>query len=249
MNKSRKPSQAPVKVALLEDDEDQAELIGIWLEDDNFRVTTAHSGEEMKALLETGDVDLVILDWGLPDISGMEMLEWIRNNLTWSLPVLFLTARTEEKDIVGALENGADDFVSKPARRDEFLARVKAVARRSGVMENRAGEMEVGRYRFQRDGRICEMDGETVSLTAREFELAWYLFARRGQVLPREKIYRAVWGNAEMIHTRTIDTHMSRIRKKLDLRPENGWHLSSVYHYGYRLERLGAASGDVKRQS
>lgn len=230
--------QAPLRIGLLEDDDDHAELIGYWLQDAGFEVRHSTSGETLIRELQQEGFDLLLFDWKLPQMTGIEVLRWVRRNIDWPIPILFLTAMDDEANIVGALEAGADDYVTKPARKAELLARIHAVARRSGVLGVDAPEMKVREFHFQRDNRVCLRHGEPVGLTAREFDLAWFMFSRRDQILSRSKILQAVWGVSENLKTRTIDTHMSRIRNKLSLRPEDGWRLSSVYHYGYRLEQV-----------
>jgi DNA-binding response OmpR family regulator len=128
--------------------------------------------------------------------------------------------------------------VVKPTRQKELLARVGALARRSGLTEPQAETIAVGEIVLDRKLGQVQRNGETVSMTAKEFELTWFLFANLSKILSREYLLRQIWNIGSEINTRTVDTHISRIRKKLGLRPEQGWNLSSVYHFGYRLERL-----------
>lgn len=227
-----------ITVGILEDDEDQSALLELWLQDAGYLVEVCNNGPEFMRTLQTKGFDILLLDWNLPEMSGLEVLEWVRRNLRTPVPVMFLTTRTEEKHIVMALEAGADDYITKPARPQELIARVGALARRSGLTDEDSDSLEINGYVLDRKQRKVQNGEETISLTQREFDLAWLLFANLAKILSREYLLRQVWNINAAVNTRTVDTHISRIRSKLGLRPENGWQLSSVYHYGYRLERL-----------
>lgn len=227
-----------LKIGLLEDDQDQAELIKYWLEDFGYSVETFASGSEFVREIPDHGFDLLILDWMVPDMSGMEALRWLRRNLDWSLPVLFATARDNEEDVVAALQAGADDYMTKPLKQHELIARVQAVARRTGLEPKQNDVIEVTPYRVDTRRREVYKNKEKLNLTKREFELAVFLFENLGRVLSRTQLLREVWGLNEAVHTRTVDTHMSRVRNKLQLEEQEGWRLNSVYHHGYRLEHF-----------
>ncbi|MDX1461022.1 MAG: response regulator transcription factor [Xanthomonadales bacterium] len=229
---------ANISIGILEDDSDQAALLQAWLEEAGYGVCVCAEGPEFIRSMQSKGFDLLLLDWNLPEMSGLEVLEWVRGNLRTRVPVLFLTTRTEERHVVRALESGADDYVSKPARQRELLARISALARRSGLTTGESDELEVGGFMFDRRRRQVSLGDEVIRLTRREFDLAWFLFQNLSKILSREYLLRHIWNMSSAVNTRTVDTHISRIRSKLNLRPENGWQLSSVYHYGYRLERL-----------
>ncbi|GAB4199637.1 MAG: response regulator transcription factor [Wenzhouxiangellaceae bacterium] len=231
-----------MRIALLEDDQDQSRMMRLWLQDSDIEVTVYTTGAALVRALKGEIFDMVLLDWGVPDMDGMEVLNWIRRQLGWTLPVIFTTSRDEEEAIVQALNNGADDYLVKPLSRVVLMARIQAMARRTGLKERPADTLTVGEYSFDRKRRVCEREGEEVSLTAREFDLALYFFENLGRILSRETLLHQVWGATGQLQTRTVDTHVSRVRQKLSLRPENGWNLQAVYHYGYRLERLSEES-------
>jgi DNA-binding response OmpR family regulator len=227
-----------ISIGLLEDEPDQSALLKVWLADAGYEVAVSESGPEFIRAIQTRGFELLMLDWVVPEMNGIEVLEWVRTNIRDRVPVIFLTTQDEEENIVTALEAGADDYVVKPAKRQELLARVSALARRSGLMSKPLKSLEIGEFRLDHTKGLVLRDGEPVALTRREFDLAWIFFSQLGKILSREYLLRHIWNISAVVHTRTVDTHISRIRSKLGLRPENGWQLSSVYHYGYRLEQL-----------
>ena len=227
-----------ISIGILEDDKDQSDLLELWLAEAGYDVYTSANGPDFIRAAQTRGFDLMILDWMVPEMDGLEVLEWVRHHIRERVPVVFLTARGEEEQIVKALETGADDYVTKPARQQELQARVGALARRSGLKDEQPDTLTVGEFELDRKTNQVNKSGEEVVLTGREFELAWFLFSNLSKILSREYLLRQIWNINTAVNTRTVDTHASRLRGKLGLRPENGWKLSSVYHYGYRLERL-----------
>lgn len=227
-----------IRIGLLEDDPDQSAVLKLWLEDAGYTVEVFPRGPEFIRAVQSLGFDLLILDWNLPEMSGFEVLEWIRGNVRWRIPVLFLTTRREESHVVSALAAGADDFVTKPAKHRELLARVNALARRSGLYQESMDKIIVGDIHFDKNLLEVTVAGKPVSLTRREFDLSYFLFSNIGKILSRKRLLNQVWNLGSDVTTRTVDTHISRVRSKLQLRPERGWQLVSVYHYGYRLEQV-----------
>ncbi|MCP4046183.1 MAG: response regulator transcription factor [Gammaproteobacteria bacterium] len=232
------PPDNAIRVGILEDDLDQAEYYKTLLEDRNYKVTHCVSGLEFIRLIQSKGFDFLILDWDVPVMDGLDVLKWVRSNLQWEVPTLFLTITDAEESIVEALEAGADDYLTKPIKPKEFLARVAAVARRAGLGPTRVDKIAIGDYVLDHKLQQCFKSGELVKLTNREFELAFFLFENQGKILSREYLLNRVWSISASVNTRTVDTHISRLRSKLELFPENSWQLSSVYHFGYRLEQL-----------
>jgi DNA-binding response OmpR family regulator len=224
-------------IGLLEDDADQAALVGQWLEESGYAVRTFRTAAEFRRRQGTSTIDLLLLDWMLPDTAGIDVLGWIRASPNARLPVIFLTARNEEEDLVRALMNGGDDYVVKPAKRRELIARVDALLRRHGVNGD-GGEIDLPPYRIDPKRRRISVNGREIELTQREFDLASFLFRRQGRIVGRDALLENVWNLSSAVSTRTVDTHVSRLRKKLDLNGENGWRLAAIYQHGYRLEQV-----------
>jgi DNA-binding response OmpR family regulator len=224
-------------IALLEDDPDQAAMLSLWLEGSGHTCQHFSLGAELLEALETSGFDLYLIDWELPDTSGLKVVDELRTRLGWTVPVLFVTVRDSEDDVVKALEHGADDYMVKPLRQMEILARIHALARRRDSAPPsdtlRFGDLELDTAR-----RTADRSGESIALTETEFELALFLLRNIGRLLPRDKILEEVWKRGPEFNTRTVDTHVSRLRKKLGLNPEHGWRLSSIYRFGYRLEQI-----------
>jgi DNA-binding response OmpR family regulator len=225
-----------MRIAILEDDPSQLELIGYWLKSAGHHADTFEQGALLLRALEHETYDALLLDWNVPDVSGIEVLRQVRQQLHKGTPVLFGTARDAEEDIVAALRAGADDYLIKPMRRMELLARLQTVTRRVAV--EAVQFLEVGRFRVDCTARQLLRDDVPVQLTAKDFDLAVFFLRNVGRLLTRGQIRECVWGVSQELNSRTLDTHVSRIRNKLRLRAEHGWSLAAVYGYGYRLEQL-----------
>ncbi len=187
--------------------------------------------------------DLLMLDWMLPEMSGLEVLQKVRQSGKNFTPVIFITARDEESDIVRALEAGADDYMAKPVRYKELAARVAALARRAAGGRDPDDVPDTAPYVFDLKRKTVHVGEDAVELTHREFDLALFMFRKAGRVVSRSHILESIWGmHGADLNTRTVDTHISRLRKKLNLNESNGWQLSAIYQHGYRLERLGESA-------
>jgi DNA-binding response OmpR family regulator len=224
-----------LRVALLEDDALVAHLISSWLNEAGHECAIFKDGKTFMQSLRRDTYDALILDWMLPDTDGIQVLRWVREYLDWPIPILFVTGKDEESDIVQALNQGADDYMTKPVKRLELLARLQAICRRVVQQDNR-GMLQFGIYRIDPNTRTAFLHETPVELTEKEFDLVLFLFRYAGRVLSRGHILESVWGRNPNLNTRTVDTHISRIRQKLNLTAEHGWQLKAVYQHGYRLE-------------
>ncbi len=234
-----------LRIAILEDDADIAAAMKAWLSEAGYTCHLFGSAQQLMTRSARESFDLFILDWVLPESSGVEVLRWLRLEQLSLVPVLFVTVRDDEVDVVEALENGADDFMTKPVRRIELVARTKALVRRSTLRSPDTGGLEIPPYSFVMTARQVLMNSNPVTMTEKEFELAVFLFKNIGKLLSRGHLSESVWGRTDSVTSRTIDTHISRVRKKLALSPQNGFRLQPVYNIGYRLERV-QITGDVE---
>ena len=219
----------------------QLALLERWLAQDGHDVHGYLTGREAMMRAARESFDLFVLDWQVPDVPGTEVLQWVRNNVSRTVPILFVTVRDSEQDIVFALESGADDYMIKPARQNELLARVHALLRRAYPREDEKllsfppFEIDIQRSEIRRASARIE-------LTPKEYDLAVVLFRNIGRLMSRGHLQESVWGRAGELATRTVDTHVSQVRKKLDLHAETGYRVVPVYNYGYRLEKCEPAA-------
>lgn len=228
-----------MRIALLEDDLDQSRLVQLWLSEAGHRVVSYGNGKDAIRGIFNESFDVLILDWLVPGMDGLEVLDWVRDKIDWPIPVLFITQKDTEKDVVTALKHGADDYMSKPIKRFEMLARVEAITRRVITPVGTEKVVAFAPYVIDCTRRRMQHNGDEIFLTDKEFDLAFFLFRKTGRALSRGHILESVWGRSSAINTRTVDTHISRLRRKLQISPRgSGWQLSSIYQHGYRLERV-----------
>jgi two-component system, OmpR family, response regulator RegX3 len=230
-----------VRIALLEDDPAQAETLSAWLRAAGHDTHVFGLGRDLLRHVSRESFDTFLIDWMLPDQSGHEVLRWLRQERGEKAPAIFVTSRDAEEDIVAGLDSGADDYIVKPVRRLELLSRLEAIWRRTRPKVERDDLIDLPPYRIDIATRqVLLADNAVEALTEKEFSLVVFLFQNLGRLLSRGHLLEAVWGVSANIPTRTLDTHVSRIRKKLELHPTNGFRLVPAYNYGYRLERVGA---------
>jgi DNA-binding response OmpR family regulator len=235
------------------------------LHDDNTQHQTSHQaitalGHECRRFdssvallraLRSERFDLLLIDWSLPDFSGLEVLRWARVQLKERVPVLFTTEARREADVVEGLAAGADDFMVKPVRTDELGARINALLRRSYHRHHQA-DLVFGRYTLEPATRCALIGNLSVALKQKEFDLALFLFQNLGRLLAREHLLQAVWGVAASVSSRSLDTHISRVRTKLGLTADNGFRLAAIYGVGYRLEAVSepvSTAAEIHRPS
>ena len=228
-----------MKLAVLDDDRVHGAELSRLFAEAGHQTVYEDKADAFIRRLQRETVDLLVLDWNLPQSSGLEVLGWAREHLPPALPVLLLTGRGDDADVLEGFAAGADDYVTKPAQPAILRARVEALLRRA-YPAPASGRETFGRYEMDAQSQDAWLDGQTVVLTAKEFQLALTLFRNQSRALSRGYLLEAVWGKNPDLETRTLDAHASRIRQKLGLRPENGFRLSTVYSYGYRLEPVEA---------
>lgn len=225
-----------MRIAALDDESGELDLIRATMEGIGHECHEFSDGRSLLRELRQQTYDLLILDWTLPDMQGPAVVKWIREDLNSRLPILFVTNRREEVDMVEGLGAGADDFMAKPIRVAELEARVRALLRRAypALYEP---ELSFGPYHFFPLSRTLKVRDAPAELKHREYELALFLFQNQGRLLSRQHLQEQIWGTQSTeVNSRSLDTHISSIRNKLNLRPEHGYQLISVYGFGYRLE-------------
>lgn len=228
-----------LRIAILEDDPDQAELVMLWLVNAGHSVSSHATGNDFLRAVRRDSFDAYLLDWIVPDLSGIDVLRKVRTELQDFTPTIIITVKDEERSVVRALREGADDYVVKPVRHAELLARLAAVYRRSSNDRSATGIVDASPYTMDTGRKLASLNGEEISLTGREFDLAVFMFRNSGKIVSRGHILEAIWGiDNDNVSTRTVDTHMSRLRKKMQIKETNGWILSSVYQHGYRIEKV-----------
>lgn len=214
------------RILIVEDEEAIANLMKINLTAEGYRCTCAYDGKSGADYIEKETFDLILLDIMLPEIDGYELLEYIKPIGT---PVIFLTAKGGVDDRIKGLRLGADDYITKPFQTGELIARVEALLRRYGKCNSRLSFADV---EIDPVSRMVRKSGETIELTVKEFDLLVELIQNKNVALYRERLYEKVWGEPYMGDTRTLDSHIQRLRRKLD------WdqYIKTVFRIGYRLE-------------
>ena len=223
------------QVLIVEDEEALATLLDYNLGKEKFDVTVAADGEEGLLKIEENAPDVVILDWMLPKISGIEVCRRIRSKPeTRNIPIIMLTARAEEADRIRGLETGADDYLTKPFSTNELIARVRAVLRRirPGLAED---TIACGDIRVDRVSHRVTRDGKEIHLGPTEFRLLDHLIQHPGRVFSREQLLNAVWGSDVFVEVRTVDVHIGRLRKALN-KHKQGDPIRTVRSAGYALD-------------
>jgi DNA-binding response OmpR family regulator len=221
-------------ILVVDDEPIVRDVIVRYLNRDGFETLEAADGDDARRLIETRSPSLVVLDLMLPGIDGLELCRWIRGRS--DVPVIMLTARGEETDRIVGLELGADDYVTKPFSPRELATRVKTVLRRTQGPLARAERLEFGDVVLDGASRDVTKAGRSVSLTAREFDLLWFLASHPRHVFSRDLLMDRVWGYSAALDTGTVTVHVRRLREKLEDEPASPRHLQTVWGVGYRFD-------------
>lgn len=223
------------KVLVVEDETSYSEALSYVLRKEGFDVAIAETGPDALTEFERGGADIVLLDLMLPGLPGTEVCRQIR--LTSSVPIIMVSAKDSEVDKVVGLELGADDYVTKPYSPRELVARIRAVLRRGVPVDaDDDAALEAGRIRMDVDRHLVSVDGETVRLPLKEFELLELFLRNPGRVLTRGQLIDRVWGADYVGDTKTLDVHVKRLRAKIEPDPANPVVLTTVRGLGYKLE-------------
>ncbi|WP_242244714.1 MULTISPECIES: response regulator transcription factor [Bacillus cereus group] len=218
------------RVLVVDDESDMRQLVGMYLDNFGYEWGEAENGKEALKKLETDHYDFVVLDIMMPEMDGLSVCKEIRK--TSDVPIIFLTAKGEEWNRVNGLRMGADDYIVKPFSPGELVARMEAVLRRYTKQEQQE-EIQFGPILINEKSRRIEADGESISLTVKEFDLLYFLCQHIGQVFSREQLLEKVWGYDYAGSTRTVDTHVKTMRLKLG---ESGNYIQTVWGVGYKFE-------------
>ena len=232
-----------MRIAALDDDALQLQLLDQVVTEAGHSCHTFLKGAALQQALRRESFDLLLVDWELPDIQGTEIVRWVREQVSKELPIIFITHRSEEADIVEGLSCGADDFMIKPVRAGELRARISSLLRRAYPLSAQS-VLTFGPYRFITATNGIEMDGKPVEVTHREYTLALTLFQNRGRLLSRDHLREVVWGHNAEVQSRSLDTHVSRLRNLLNLRAGQPYAISAIYGYGYRLDAPETAEAE-----
>jgi DNA-binding response OmpR family regulator len=223
-------------IAVVEDDLAFASEMEEFLGAAGYTVSSYDSSQKFLAALRQSECDLLIVDWSIPDLSGIEVLEYIRK-FHPDMPAIMLTARAENIDIVRGLEAGADDYVAKPVDPAVLAQRIKSLLRRSkGEVKNVSENVILGRYLLRPSTSTIYLGDEEIVVPKREFDMAMLFFTNPNRLLSRQYLAATLWGKVVDYQSRTIDTHVARLRKNLKLDPTSGISLNALYGFGYTLQ-------------
>ena len=223
-------------VLICDDDRDIRRALNIYLSGAGYRVLEAENGRELLETVEREQVHLILLDVMMPELDGVSALALLREKS--NIPVILLTAKSEDEDKITGLELGADDYVTKPFNVQEVLARVKAILRRymRSAGEERTSALVIGGIELDDDNKTVTLDGEEVTITPKEYDILKFFMENPGKVFSSREIYRAVWKDKPMGAEGTVAVHIRHLREKLEIDPAEPRYLKVVWGKGYKIE-------------
>lgn len=221
-------------ILIVDDDPHILDVLSLYLKKEGFTVALAYNGKE--ALQKESEINpcLIILDIMMPEMDGIEVCRRIRAQKT--IPIIMLTAKSEDIDKILGLELGADDYVTKPFNPREIIARIKAVLRRTSFSEGTARNLSYPGLEINLAEYRVMVNNQFIPLTPKEIEMLWVLASHPNIVFTREKLLESVWGYAYAGETRTVDTHVKRLRRKLKIKTSNPWDITTIWGVGYKFE-------------
>lgn len=222
-------------ILVVDDNEQILEILTKYIQNEGWPMLAARSGEEALALFDAADPSIILLDIMLPGIDGLEVCRRIRT--VSSVPILMITAKDEDADRILGLDIGADDYIVKPFSPGEVMARIRAIMRRIPVQKE-SDTLVVGEMTIHLPSLGVTIGGHKLGLTRKEVELLWTLASAPGRVFTRDNLLTLVWGYEHIGNYRAVDSHIKRLRQKLDAYPHDSFTIATVWGTGYKLERM-----------
>lgn len=229
-----------IKVLIVDDEPQIRDILRLYFEKEDFQVFEAVDGAQALLSLQSVAPNLIVLDIMMPVLDGLEVCKQVRKVST--VPIIMLTAKSEDDDRIMGLEMGADDYIGKPFNPKEVVARARAILRRVSFadekMPNNDKVLEFRELKIDLQEYQVTAFGKQLALTAKEMELLWFLAKHAGRVYSREQLLESIWGYSYYGDTRTVDTHIKRLRSKLDIQEGSAWDIKTVWGVGYKFEVL-----------
>ena len=223
-------------ILVCDDDKAIVSALDIYLKSEGYQTFLAYNGAEAMELAQSQEIHLILMDIMMPELDGIQATAALRTKS--NVPIILLTAKSEDTDKILGLNIGADDYITKPFNSREVVARVKAVLRRAGTQEKKGDTS-----RITYPGLIIDMDqyqvtafGNKMTFTTKEMELLWCLASNPGKAFSRNQLLETIWGYSYYGDTRTVDTHIKRIRQKLNIPPDSKWDITTIWGVGYKFE-------------
>lgn len=223
-----------IRILIIEDDRHIAEGLQYLLENEGFYVETAYTEEKGREAVENGDFHLLLMDVTLPDGNGFDFFRWMQTKK--EIPVIFLTALDEEKDIVKGFDLGADEYITKPFRPRELISRIRNVIRHAGIEPEERKELVIGNVRINREQGVVYKDNKKIELTALEYKVLLLFFENKGRILTRTQILANIWDESEnFVNDNTLTVYIKRLREKIEDKPNEPKIIKTVRGMGYQI--------------